>query len=233
MNESRLIWRSHEIAKVQYEFTLWVTMGRILQGWALAEQGQGEEGIAHMLQGLSTLRATGTELARPYFLAQLAEGYRKEGQAEEGLTTVGEALTVVRRTGERLCEAELWRLKGTLVLQSAVKTSLGQVSGKSQASQDLSKVPSTQHLTPSTHAEAEAEACFQKALEIARKQQAKSLELRAATSLAQLWQHQGKRKQAHKLLAPIYNWFTEGFDTADLKEAKEVLEALGRISMRR
>jgi predicted ATPase len=112
----------------------------------------------------------------------------------------------VGKTGERFYEAELYRLKGTLTLQS--------------------KVPSTQHPTPSTQAEAEAEACFQQALAIARRQGAKSLELRAAMSLSRLWQSQGKREEARRMLAEVYGWFTEGFDTADLQEAKALLEEL-------
>jgi len=164
------------------------------------------------------------ELLRPYNLALLAEAYGKTGQGEEGLTALAEALAAVDGTGERMYEAELYRLKGTLTLQS--KTSLEQVSGKSQASQDMSEITSLQHPTPSTQAEAEAEACFHKAIEIARQQSAKSLELRAVRSLSRLWQHEGKKKQARQMLAEIYDWFTEGFDTADLQEAKDLLDAL-------
>jgi hypothetical protein len=133
---------------------------------------------------------------------------------------------VAQKTWDRHYEAELYRLKGTLTLQS--RTSLGQVSDKSQARQGRSEVTNTQHLTPSPHAEAEAEACFHKAIEIARKQQAKSLELRAVMSLAKLWQHQGKRKEAHETLSEIYGWFTEGFDTKDLQDAKALLAELER-----
>ena len=124
------------------------------------------------------------------------------------------------KTGERFYEAELYRLKGELTLAQEGKSQ--KAKGKSQKS----KIPSTQHLTPSTQAEAEAEACFHKAIEVARRQQAKSWELRATVSLARLWQSQGKRKEAHKLLAGIYNWFTEGFDTKDLQEARGLLERL-------
>ncbi len=115
------------------------------------------------------------------------------------------------KTGERFYEAELYRLKGELVLQSGVQCS-------------ASETPSPQPLTPST--QAEAEACFLKAIEVARKQQAKSLELRASTSLARLWRQQDKQQKAYKLLSEIYNWFTEGFDTKDLQEAKALLEEL-------
>jgi predicted ATPase len=205
-------------------FAFELAMGTLLRGWALAEQGQGEEGIAQIRQGLAAYRATGTELHWPYFLALLAEAYGKEGQAEEGLAVLAEALAVVDKSGERFYEAELYRLKGTLTLQS--KTSLGQVSGKSQASQHKPEDTSTQHPTSSTQAEAEAEACFLKAIEIARRQSAKSLELRAMVSLARLWQQQGKTTEAHEMLAEIYNWFTEGFDTKDLQEAKALIEEL-------
>jgi predicted ATPase len=124
----------------------------------------------------------------------LAEAYGKAGKAEEGLSAVAEALTAVHARANRVCEAELYRLKGELQLTLAMDNA------------------------------AEAETCFHQALEVARRQQAKSLELRAAMSLARLWQQQGKRVEARELLAPIYGWFTEGFDTADLQEAKALLE---------
>ena len=132
---------------------------------------------------------------------------------------MAEALARVERSGERLYEAELYRLKGELTLKkSSVRSPKSGVkeSRKSKSANRQSKIPSIQ----------EAEACFLKAIEIARKQQAKSWELRASTSLARLWQKQGKKKQAHKLLTEIYGWFTEGLDTADLKEAKALLEGL-------
>ena len=164
---------------------------------------------------------------RPYYVACLAEAYEQGEQAEEGLNMLAEALARMDNTEEREYEAELYRLKGQLTLQA--HTSLNQVSDKSKPSQSKSEdpqhaAPSIQDLTPST--QAEAEACFHKAIEIARKQQAKSLELRAAMSLARLWQRQGKRQQAYELLTPVYNWFTEGFDTKDLQEAKALLEDL-------
>jgi predicted ATPase len=195
-----------------------------LRGWALAEQGQGEAGIAQMRQGLAAWQALGAELFRPYYLALLAEAYGKEGQSEEGLRVVTEALALVDQSGERRGEAELYRLKGTLMLQS--KTSRRSVTGEAQTRQDKSEEASTQHPTP--HTQAEVETCFRQALTIACRQQAKSWELRAAMSLARLWQQQGKRTEAHELLAPVYGWFTEGFDTADLQEAKTLLEELSQ-----
>src|SRR5207249_306241 len=170
--------------------------GTILRGWALAEQGQGEEGIAQILLGLTAYRAAGAEVERPHWLALLAEAYGKGGQAEEGLSALAEALAEVEKHGARFCEAELYRLKGELLLAL------------------------------STENHREAEACFRQALEIARRQSAKSLELRAALSLSRLWQRQGKREEARQMLAAIYGWFTEGFETTDLREAKALLEEL-------
>ncbi|MBI3800334.1 MAG: tetratricopeptide repeat protein, partial [Deltaproteobacteria bacterium] len=194
-------------------FAQYAAQGTIRRGWALVEQGQAEAGVAQIRQGLAAHRATGAENARPHYLALLAEGYEKVGQAEEGLNTLVEALATVDKTGERYYEAELYRLKGKLVLQSGVRG-------------PASENPNTQHPAPSTQAEAEAEACFHKAIEIAQRQQAKSWELRATVSLARLWQHQGKQHEARNTLSEIYNWFTEGFDTKDLQEAKVLLEEL-------
>jgi predicted ATPase len=133
---------------------------------------------------------------RPYYLALLAEAYEKSGQAEEGLHELAEALALVAKTGECWWEAELHRLTGELLLRYTVP-----------------EVP-------------QAEARFQDALAVARRQQAKSLELRAAISLSRLWQRQGKRAEARELLASVYGWFTEGFDTADLCDARALLEEL-------
>jgi predicted ATPase len=203
-------------------FPVWVAWGTILRGWALTEQGQNEEGIAQIRQGLAAWRATGSAVWWPYFLGLLAEAYKKVGQPKEGLEVLAEALATVDKTGERYWEAELYRLKGTLTLQS--QTNLGQVQGKSQTSQEQSELSKSQILNPKS--QDEAEACFLKALEIARKQQAKSLELRATISLAQLWQQQGKTAEARQMLVEVYGWFTEGFDTKDLQEAKALLEEL-------
>ncbi len=180
-------------------FAQQVALATIVRGWALAAQGQGTEGTAQMRQGLTAHRATGAEQSRPYNLALLAEAYGSIGQPAEGLSLLAEALTTVDRTGERGWEAELYRLKGELLLAQA---------GESQKVQ-------------------EAEACFHRALAVARRQRAKSWELRAAMSLSRLWQQQDKRAEARELLAPIYSWFTEGFDTPDLQEAKALLEDLG------
>jgi TOMM system kinase/cyclase fusion protein len=176
-------------------FPYWLGIGTIRRGWALAAQGQGAEGVEQIRQGLAVWRATGADLNRPWFLALLAEACGRAGAAEEGLTAVAEALTAVHTKANRVCEAELYRLKGELLLA----------------------------LSPGNIAEAES--CFQQALNIARRQEAKSLELRAALSLSRLWQQQGQWAEARELLAPVYGWFTEGFDTADLQEAQALLAA--------
>jgi predicted ATPase len=149
-----------------------------------------------MRQGLAAYQATGQRLMIPYSLSLLAATVGQAGGTEEAEQVLTEALAVVRQTGERWAEAELYRLQGQWLLQQAI--------------------PDEQH----------SAICFQKALSIAQTQSAKSWELRAATSLARLWHSQGKRQEAHDLLALIYNWFTEGFDTADLKDAKALLDAL-------
>jgi predicted ATPase len=175
--------------------------------WPLrAEQGRILRGWALAMQGeasagVALLRQglaspdVGPTLLRPYWLALLAEAYGRAGQPEAGLQVLAEAVTLMATTEMRWSEAEMSRLQGELRLQLASP-----------------EVP-------------QAEACFQQAIDIARRQQAKSLELRAALSLSRLWQQQGKRQAARELLAPIYGWFTEGFDTSDLQEAKALLEA--------
>jgi predicted ATPase len=174
-----------------------VEQGRILRGWALAMQGAAAAGVAQIRQGLAAHeRARGPQLGRPAMLALLAEACGQVGQPEIGLRVLAEALTLVATTEARWWEAELHRLQGALQLQ-------------------LPRPDSTQ-----------AEACFRQALDVAHGQQAKSLELRAALSLSQLWHEQGKSAEAHSLLAPLYGWFTEGHETADLQAAWAMLERL-------
>ena len=182
-------------------FPVWLGQGMVLQGWALAERGQLEEGISQIRQGLTTRHAVGASLSQSYNLALLAEAHGKAGQIDEGLIVLTEALNIVDKVGERFYQAELYRLRGELTLAQ----------------------PSVQSLESRVK---EAEECFLKAIDISRHQQAKSLELRAATNLVRLWQQQGKRAEAHKLLSDVYNWFTEGFDTKDLQEAKALIEEL-------
>lgn len=195
-------------------FALRAATGTILKGWALAEQGYVEEAIVQMREGLAFCRTAGAELYTSKFLALLAWAYAKVGQVEEGLSVLAEALALVDKTGARMNEAELYRLKGKLTLQ------------KFQVPGSKFKVTDPRSLMPD--AQGEVEACFLKAIDIARKQQAKMWELRATVSLARLWQQQGKPVEARQRLVEIYNWFTEGFDTVDLREAKGLLEELGQ-----
>jgi class 3 adenylate cyclase/predicted ATPase len=180
----------------EHGFPWGLATGTISRGWARTSQGEGAEGIAQIHQGLVALRAKDLQVQRPHHLSLLAEAYGKVRQPKEGLTVVSEALATADDTGERCWEAELHRRKGELLLMQQ-----GQKVG-------------------------EAEECLWTALDTARHQQAKSLELRAVMSLARLWQRQGKQKEARQILADIYGWFTEGFDTADLQEAKALLEEL-------
>jgi predicted ATPase len=177
-------------------FVEWVPITMTQRGGTLAALGHSEAGIAQMRQGIAAVQATRVRLALPRLLARLAAAYGNSGQAEAGLGVLAEALVIVDITGERLNEAELHRLQGELLLQQAVPDA------------------------------PQAEACFQQALAVARRQQARSYELRAAMSLARLWQQQGKRAAAYELLAPLYGWFTEGFDTADLQDARALLDML-------
>jgi predicted ATPase len=200
-------------------FALWVAIGMILQGWALAEHGQGQAGIAQIRQGLAALRTTGTEMLRPYFLALLAEEYGGAGQAQEGLTVLAEAVGIGHSRQERWYEAELYRLKGELTLQQ--ERSGWRLETRAPSPYASSLLPQVSRTVTQ-----EAEGYFLTAIEIAHKQQAKSWELRATVSLSRLWQQQGKQQEAQTLLAEIYGWFTEGFDTRDLQEAKALLEEL-------
>ncbi|MCY1254236.1 TOMM system kinase/cyclase fusion protein [compost metagenome] len=183
-------------------FPFWLPWGTVLRGWALAEQGNFEDGIAQIRQGLTAYQATGAEWGRPYFLALLAQIYEKARRAEAGLDVLAEALTTADITGERYYEAELHRLYGELLLQRS----------NAQAR------PSTEH--------AAAEACFHQAIAIARQQSAKSLELRVALSLARLRQRQGETTLARRTLAEIHGAFTEGFDTRDWQQAKLLLDTI-------
>jgi predicted ATPase len=167
-----------------------------MNGMAIAEMGGAEEGIKLIQVGSAKLRATGLEMVRPYHLCWMAEACTKLGRFDEGLSALAEALMFADEKEDRYCEAESYRLKGTLLLK-----------------QDDSNA-------------GEAQRCFQRAIEIARKQSAKSWELRATMSLARLLASQGRREEARRMVADIYGWFTEGFDTADLIEAKALLDEL-------
>jgi predicted ATPase len=169
-----------------------------MSGWALAEQGARANGVAQIRQGLSAWKAAGSETYRTYFLALLAEALGQDGKIEEGLGVLADALAQVQATGEGLHGAELHRLQGEFLLR-----------------REGSEVTCR-----------EAEACFHQALTIARQQQAKSLELRAVMSLVRLYRQQGRPAEARPTLAACYDWFTEGFDTPDLQEAKALLDQL-------
>jgi DNA-binding winged helix-turn-helix (wHTH) protein/predicted ATPase len=177
-------------------FPLWAGFGTCWRGWALAMRGQSAAGLAQLHQGMTAILATGQELGRPFCLVLLAEAAGQVGQVDEGLRLLAQALMAMEESRRGDLLAEAYRLRGELLLRQAVPEAV------------------------------QAEACFQQALDIARRQQAKSWELRAAVSLARLWRQQGKRAEARELLAPIYGWFAEGFDTADLRDAKALLEEL-------
>jgi class 3 adenylate cyclase/predicted ATPase len=177
-------------------FPQWATLGTILRGWSLAMQGQGEAGIAQIRQGIAACRTTEAALFVPYYCTLRADVAAHLGHTTDGLQALAEAHTLVEQHDERWWEAEIYRLRGVLLLR--------------------------QPGTP----QGEAETWLQRALDVARAQEAKSLELRAAMSLSRLWQQQGKQAEARELLAPVYGWFTEGFDAADLQEAKSLLDTL-------
>ncbi len=178
-------------------FIYWWGHGIFYQGERKALEGQVDEGIAQMNKALETLLATGTETCMTRLNARLAEACVKVNRVEEGLAAIDRAFGVLNRHNERYYEAELHRLKGELLL-----------------------------IQDGTSSESEVESCYQKALEVSRSLKAKSLELRAAMSLSRLKQKQGKKEEARKLLQQIYGWFTEGFDTGDLKEAKALIDEL-------
>ena len=193
--------RAEELAEAairlstEHGLVLWLTVTTALHGWALADRGQREEGIAKMRQGLADYQAIPQGLHQPYLIALLAEAYGGVGQPAEGLTLLDEALALVDKGELRYYEPELYRLKGELSLMGG---------------QD----------------EVAVEADLRRAINIARRQNAKSLELRAATSLGRLIQKQGKPDEARQILAEVYDWFTEGFDTADLTKARALLDEL-------
>jgi class 3 adenylate cyclase/predicted ATPase len=181
----------------QLGFPLYLGMGRFSRGWARVESGEGEAGIAEMQQAMVELAAIGTGLGAPMILALLAEGLRKVGRHDDALGALGLAIAPAEQQGQHFYDAELHRLRAQILLDA-----------------DRGAVE-------------EAEALFGQSLKIARRQEAKAFELRAATSLARLWQRQGKRDAARALLAPLYAWFTEGFGTRDLQDARALLEDLG------
>jgi predicted ATPase len=183
----------------EHEFVFWLLTGMILRGWALAAGNKVDEGLGMMQQGIAGYRATGAGVCLPYYLGLLAHVHGLMGQGSEALSLLDEAQTAVQKGGECWWEAELYRLKGELLLSQTQGSIL-----------DREKI---------------AEECFAKALEVASDQGSKSLELRAAMSLNRLRKRQGKSSEDRQVLAEVYNWFTEGFGVADLREARALLEA--------
>jgi predicted ATPase len=175
---------------------MWSAWGILNRGCVLALTGKGAEATNVLTSALGAWRSTGASVYRPWFLSHLAKAYASIRQTDEGWRCIAEAVTAIDATQERWCEAEVNRISGEIAL-----------------------------LPPEPDV-AKGRVYFERALSIARAQQAKSWELRASMSLARLWRHQGKVQQARELLAPVYGWFTEGFDTLDLKEAKALLEEL-------
>ena len=180
-----------------YSLGQWLGQGMILHGWAITLKGEVEAGIDQMRDGIATMEPTGAETLTPYYLSLLAEAYGNMAKPKIGLDILERAFDLVDKNDERWYVSELYRLKGDLLL------------------------------TLSPENQNEASVCFYQSLDLARRQQAKSLELRAAISQSQLCQQQGKGDDAHQILSEVYNWFTEGFDTSDLQEAKGILEGLG------
>jgi predicted ATPase len=210
------------VLATEHGFPYLSAVGTVLQGWGRARAGTVEEGLAQMRQGLAALRATGAELLRPYLLALLAEACARGGQIEAGLGALEEALVAADQHAERFYEAELHRLKGELLLRKWREAETNPAPSDLQPRQAASG--ETAGWAP---LQREAEACFQSALALARRQRAKLLELRAALSLSRLWQQQGKQAAARQLTEEVYGWFTEGFETTDLQEAKALLQELG------
>jgi predicted ATPase len=180
----------------EHGFAHWAAWGRILQGWADAQMGEATTGIARIRDGMAAAEATGSRVSTPFFLTLLAEALALTGKIEEGLATLDDALAQAAASGAKGWDAEIHRLRGTLT----------------------GRLP---YPDP-----AKADDSFRTALAIAREQGTRGYELRAATSLARLWREQGRRDEARDLLAPVYGSFTEGFDTADLKDAKALLDEL-------
>jgi predicted ATPase len=175
---------------------LWKAWGMSDQGSLLALTGKASDAVQTIVSGITEIRSTGAQRSIPLYLSYLARAYAELGQFDDAWRSIDEAMKVVETTKESQCEAEVHRVAGEVALNSHEPDA------------------------------AKAQAHFERAIAIAREQQAKSWELRATTSLARLWQGQGRCSEAHDRLAPIYGWFTEGFDTADLKEAGALLDEL-------
>jgi DNA-binding winged helix-turn-helix (wHTH) protein/predicted ATPase len=201
----------------EHGLVLYQAVATVIRGWALIAQDRYYEAVEQIQQGLAAYQATGTELLRTHFSALLAEALHKAGKTLEALHVLEEALAAVDRNGERYYQAELYRLKGELLLhQSTNRTVAHAVAG----GRTVVKIQ--------LPAVANAEACFHQSIKISRQQGSNSLELRSVMSMARLYQNQGKQEEARNLLAEIYGKFTEGFETKDLREAKALLDDLTR-----
>jgi predicted ATPase len=210
-------WASMALA-TEHGFPYLQAVGTVLRGWGLMKRGQIEEGRAQMHQGLIAARATGAEVLRPYLLALLAEACGDGGRIEEGMQTLKEALGIAHDHGERFYLAELYRLKGELLLQQATGTK-----GTIAPTERLNGNGTARNPSGWSPLHTAAESCFQQAVAIAHGQGAKSLELRAAMSLSRLWDQQGKGPEARQVLSEVYLWFTEGLDSPDLRTARALL----------
>ena len=174
----------------------WKAFATLGRGWLLSQTGRASDAVQVMTGGITAMRLTQTTLWTPFFLSILARAYADLGQSEEAWRFISEPMGMLETTKEKWCEAEINRIAG-----------------------EIARMP------PDSDA-AKAEAYFEQSLAVARLQEAKSWELHAATSLARLWRDEGKRAEARDLLAPIYHWFTEGFDTPVLQDAKALLDEL-------
>jgi predicted ATPase len=199
----------------EHRLVMYKAQATIMRGWTLIEQGRQEEGIEQMRQGFAAYQGTDTQLLRPHFWTLLAEALGKARKTEEGLRGLEESAEAAQLNGDASYLAELYRIKGEMLLIQPATRAVSQAASAGKAAFEAK---------PS--AIVQAEACFKQSIKIARQQKAKSWELRAAMSLARLYQKQGKHEEARGLLAQIYGRFTEGFDTADLREAKGLLDEL-------
>jgi DNA-binding winged helix-turn-helix (wHTH) protein/predicted ATPase len=198
----------------EHGLVMYAAQATLLRGWTLTEQGRLEEGLKQMRQGFVDYNATGTELLRPQTLSLMAEALGKARQTEEGLRRLEEALELAKSNGDASYLAEIYRVKGELLMTRFTSEPLSQAAPRGKS---MEVVPS---------AVAQAEASFYQSIKIARQQKAKSFELRAAISLARLYQKRADESKGRRLLAEIYESFNEGFDTVDLRKAKELLNAL-------
>jgi ATP/maltotriose-dependent transcriptional regulator MalT len=212
----------------EYGFSLYDLMGSVTLGCLAVQDGKGEEETITLLSdGLVQLRAKRFNVYVPFFLSFLAQGYAQLGRLQEALATIAEAIHLSETTLAAFWQAEAYRVKGELTLaQSCVQRPVSSVKkgSRSKVQRAKSEIPNPQSAI--RNPQSEAEACFLQAVEVARQQGAKSLELRAVISLSRLWQLQSKKAKARQLLAETYGWFTEGFDTQDLQDAKALLAQL-------